>query len=103
LLEIPGFCDQGSEVAKEQRAALAELIERMRQVEPECAEDVEPNERDEMSLQEELITKKEQLCLAEDVRDLRRELGQSREVETHVRTLEHEVDICQVTVQQPGR
>jgi hypothetical protein len=32
LLETPGVCDQESEVAKEQRAALAdsELIERMR-------------------------------------------------------------------------
>jgi hypothetical protein len=45
LLEIPGSCDQESEVAKEQRAALAELIERMHQV--ECGEDVEPNERDD--------------------------------------------------------
>ncbi len=43
LLEIPGFCDQESEVAKEQRAALAEFIEWMSQVEPESAEDVKPN------------------------------------------------------------
>jgi chromosome segregation ATPase len=105
LLETPGFCDQESEVAKEQRAALAELIERMRQVEPVSAEDVKPNERDETRLQEELIATKEQLRLAEeDVRDLRRELGQSREslreAETHVRSLEYELGICQATVRE---
>ena len=105
LLEIPGFRDQESEVAKEQRAALAELIERMRQVEPESAEDVKPNERDETLLKEELTTTKEQLRLAEEeVRDLRRELGQSREslreVETHVRALEYELDICRATVRE---
>ncbi|KAF8502908.1 hypothetical protein F5888DRAFT_1123729 [Russula emetica] len=105
LLEIPGVCDQESEVAKEQRAALVELIERMRQVEPESAVDVKPNERDETHLQEELIATKEQLRLAEeDVRDLRRELGQSREslhdAETRVRALENELDICQATVRE---
>lgn len=44
LLEIPGFCDQESEVAKRQQAALPELIEWIRKVEPESAEDLEPNE-----------------------------------------------------------
>ena len=105
LLEIPGVCDQESKVAKEQRAALPELIELMRQVEPESAEDVKPNERDETRLQEELIATKEQLRLAEeDIRSLRRELGRSREslgeVETHVRALEYELDICQATVRE---
>jgi hypothetical protein len=105
LFEIPGVCDQESEVAKEQRAGVAELMERMRQVEPEIAEDVKSNEREETRLQEELIATKEQLRLAEeDVRDLRRELGQSREslrgLETHVRALEHELDICQATVRE---
>ena len=104
-LEIPGACDQESEVAKKQRAAPAELIERKRQVEPESDEDVKPNERDETRLQEELIATKEQLRLAEeDVRNLRRELGRSRELlreaETHVRALEHELDICQATVRE---
>jgi hypothetical protein len=105
LLEKPGVCDQESEVAKEQRAAPAELIERMGQVGPESAENVKPNERDETHLQEELIATKEQLRLAEeDVRNLRRELGQSREslreVETHVRALEHELNVCQATVRE---
>ena len=106
LLEIPGFCDQESEVAQEQQAALAELIREMRQVEPETTEDVNANERDESRLQEELNVTKEQLCLAEeDVRALRRELGQAREslprIETQVRTLEYELDtICQATVRE---
>ena len=102
LLEIPGFCDQESQVAKEQRAAPADLIERMRQVEPESAQDVKPNERD---LQEELIATKEQLRLAEEeVLHLRRELGQSRvslrDLETHVRALENELGICQATMRE---
>lgn len=105
LLEIPGFRDQESEVAKEQRAALANLIELMRQVEPESAEDVKPNKRDETRLQQELIAAKERLRMAEEeVRDLRRELGQSREsireAETHVRSLEDELGICRVTVRE---
>ena len=105
LLEILGFCDQGSEVAKKLWAALAELIEWMRQVEPESAEDVKPNERDETRLRGELSATKEQLCLAEEgVRDLRRELGQSRgslrKIEIQVRALECELDICRATVQE---
>jgi hypothetical protein len=50
LFDIPGLCDQESEVVKEQRAALAELIERMHQVEPGSAENVKPNKRDETRL-----------------------------------------------------
>ena len=81
LLEIPGVCDQESEVAKK------------------------PDERDETRLHEELIATKEQLRLAEeDVHTLRRELGQSREslcgVKTRVRALEHELDVCQATVRE---
>ena len=100
----PGLIDQESEAAKEQRAKLTELIERMRQVEPESAEDVKPKEQDEAArLQEEVTVTKEQLRLAEDdVRDLRRELGQSREslrvVETRVRALEHVLNNCRETV-----
>jgi len=106
LLEIPGVCDQEFEVAREQRA-LEELMERVRQLEPESAEDLKLNERDETRLQEELIVTKEQLRLAEeDVRGLRpsHELGQSRvslrEVETRVRALEYELDICQAMVRE---
>ena len=102
ILEIPVSCDQESKVAKGQRAA---LLEQMGQMEPESAEDVEFNERGDTGLQEELITTREQLRLAEEeVRDLRRELGQSREslreVETHVRALEYELDICRATVRE---
>jgi chromosome segregation ATPase len=105
LLEIPVVCDKESKVAEEPRAALAELFERMRKVEPESAEDVKPSERDDTRLQGELVATKEQLRLAEeDVRNLRCELGQSREslreVETHVRALEHELGICQATVRE---
>ena len=105
LLERPSVCDQESEFAKEQQAGQSELIEPMRQMEPERVEDVKPNERDETRLQEELTATKEQLFLAEeDVRDLRSELGQSREshheVETHVRALEHELDICRATARE---
>jgi hypothetical protein len=50
----------------------------MRQVESESAEDVKPKEQDEMCLQEKSIATKEQLHVVEDVRDLCRELGQSR-------------------------
>jgi chromosome segregation ATPase len=105
LLEIPGVGDQESEVIKELRAALAELIERMRQVEPKSTENVKPNDRDERRLREELTATKEQLRLAEEeVCDLRRELGRSREslreVETHVRELEHELDICRAMVRE---
>ncbi len=103
LLEIPGFCDLESEVAKEQRAALEELIKRMREGEPNSPEDVKPDKRDEKRLQEELIATKEKLRVAEEeVRDLRRELGQSRvsirEVETHVRALENELDVCRAAL-----
>ena len=105
LLEMPSVCDQESEFAKEQQAGLSELIEPMRQMEPEKVEDVNPNERDETRLQEELTATKEQLRLAEeDVRDLRHELGRSREslheVEAHVRALEHELNICRVTARE---
>ena len=90
---LPGFCDQESEVSKGQWAALS-------QVEPESAENVKPKEGDEMRL-EELIAAKEQLRLAEEVRDLRRELGQSREslreAETHARS---ELDACQATMRE---
>jgi hypothetical protein len=93
--DIPGFCDQDSEVAKIQRAELC-------QVEPESAENVKPKEGDEMGLQEELIATKEQLRLAEEeVRGLRRELGRSREslreAQTHARS---ELDACQATMRE---
>ena len=102
LIETPVSCDQESKVAKRQRAA---LLEQIRQMEPESAKDVELNERGDPGLQEELITTREQLRLAEEeVRDLRRELGQSRvslrEVEAHVRALEYELDDCRATVRE---
>jgi hypothetical protein len=104
-LEIPGVRGQGLEVAKEHRAALRELFERMRQVEPESTKNVKPNERDETRLQQELIATNDKLRLAEDdAHDLRRELARSRvslcEVKTHVRALENELDICRATVRE---
>jgi hypothetical protein len=100
-----GFWGQESEVDEDQRAALEELIELMCRVEPPGVQDVKPSEQDETRLREELIVTKEQLRLTEEeVRDVRRELDQSKEtlhdVGTHVMALEYELDICQATLRE---
>jgi hypothetical protein len=73
----------------------------MHQVEPESAEDVRSSERDETRLQEELIATKEQLRLAEeDVRDLRRELGQSRESLRELRLMSGTLSMSWISVRR---
>ena len=105
-LEIASCCDMESEVAKESRANLEEMIERMREGNPPVTRDLKPNEYDKIiRLQEELEGAKERLRLSEEeVRDVRRQLEQSketlREVETQVMTLEYESKICQGTLRE---
>ena len=105
-LEIPSCLDMESEVAKESRAALEEMIELMREVDPPVTRDVKPNEHEKtVHLQEELVATKERLRLSEEeARDMQCQLEQSketlREVETQVMTLEFELKICQETLRE---
>ena len=105
LLQIPAFLDQTSDVAKDQRAALEELLERMRQPESESAQDVKPDEQDDRHLEEELTATTEQLRLTkEEVLNLRRDLGRSREtireVKSRARDLEHKLWMCEVKLRE---
>ena len=105
LLQIPAFLDQTSDVAKDQRAALEELLERMRQPESESAQDVKPDEQDDRHLEEELTATTEQLRLTEEeVLILRRDLGRSREtireVKSRARDLEHKLQMCQARLRK---
>jgi chromosome segregation ATPase len=107
LLQYPAFqfFDQTSDVAKAQRAALEELLERMRQPESESAQDVKPDEQDDRHLEEELTATTEQLRLTEEeVLILRRDLGRSRatirEVKSRARDLEHKLGMCQARLRK---
>ncbi|KAI0279065.1 hypothetical protein BC826DRAFT_608177 [Russula brevipes] len=93
LLQISAcFGQPPDDVAKAQRAALEELIQRMREPESESTPDAKPSERDRARLEEELVEAKEQLRLAgEETLSVRRDLDQSIEVlievETYARAL----------------
>ena len=105
-LKIPSCFDMESEVAKEQRAKLEEMIERLREGDPQDIQDVKSEEHDKIvRLQEELTVTKERLRLSdEEARDVHLQLEQSkqtlREVETHVMSLEYESNICQATLRE---
>ena len=105
-LKIPSCFDMESEVAKEQREKLEEMIERMREGDPQGNQDMKTDEHDKVvRLQEELTVTKERLRLSEEeARDVRLQLEQSketlREVETHVMSLEYESNICQATLRE---
>ncbi|KAI9510003.1 hypothetical protein F5148DRAFT_1366837, partial [Russula earlei] len=99
--QICGSFDQVSDVAKSQRAALEELLERMRQLESGSTSYENSNHHDEKHPQFELAATKKQLRLTEgELVDVRRDLDQSREalqeLETYAKDMIYELDMCLV-------
>jgi chromosome segregation ATPase len=103
--QISSVVDQESDVAKDPRAALRELIHRMSQLESESAQDITPTKPDGSHLEEKLATTTEQLRhLKEEIFVLRRNLSQSRDlmrsVVSQARDLAHELEKCQADLQE---
>jgi hypothetical protein len=110
LLQISRISDQESDVAKSQRAALEELIQRMCELESDSSRDLSQNMKsnrpgDENLPNMELDVTKEQLRLSEEeVLSLRSQLDQSKEtvqeMGTLTRVLEYELDLCRTALQE---
>ena len=103
--QISPVVEQGSDVAKDPRAALRELIHRIFQLESESAQDMTTTKPDGNQLEEKLATTAEQLRhFKEEVFVLRRNLGQSRSLMRSVvrqaRDLAHELEQCQADLQE---
>jgi hypothetical protein len=102
LHRISTWFEEVSGAARAQHAAMENLLHRMCQLEIERAQEVESSELEKNHLLDELAVTGKQLRLTqEDVRLMRRDLDEEREMRREVEThIEHELDMCQAKLEE---